>query len=165
MADFALLKSPTLISRNIWVIEKSWNFHTGKLRVLANWAVVKISTLKVQNSMPVLFRFTTLYNYEKCQKSPWPIHVIMMFDDFRVTKSTLTNFTTWELASFKPCQVWSKVLLMNRMIPTLITKLLLRKIKEWRLQGIHHWIQLIETLNHWFSSFHFRLVISMPQAW
>ena len=28
MADFALLKSPKLISRKIWVIEKSWNFHT-----------------------------------------------------------------------------------------------------------------------------------------
>ena len=106
------------------------------MRVLASWAVILILAFKVQNSMPGLFRFATLYNYEKCQKSPWPIHVIMMFDDFRVTKSTLTNFTTWELASFKPCQVWSKVLLMNRMIPTLITKLLLRKIKEWRLQGI-----------------------------
>ena len=28
MADFALLNSPKLISRKIWVIEKSWNFHT-----------------------------------------------------------------------------------------------------------------------------------------
>ena len=28
MADFALLESPKLISRKIWVIEKSWNFHT-----------------------------------------------------------------------------------------------------------------------------------------
>ena len=28
MADFALLESPELISRKIWVIEKSWNFHT-----------------------------------------------------------------------------------------------------------------------------------------
>ena len=30
MADFALLQiqSPKLISRKIWVIEKSWNFHT-----------------------------------------------------------------------------------------------------------------------------------------
>ena len=31
MADFALLESPKkLISRKIWVIEKSWNFHTVK---------------------------------------------------------------------------------------------------------------------------------------
>ena len=28
MADFALLESPKLISRKVWVIEKSWNFHT-----------------------------------------------------------------------------------------------------------------------------------------
>ena len=30
MADFVLLKSPTLISRKIWMIEKSWNFHSVK---------------------------------------------------------------------------------------------------------------------------------------
>ena len=28
MADFALVKSPNLISQKIWGIEKSWNFHT-----------------------------------------------------------------------------------------------------------------------------------------
>ena len=28
MADFALVESPKLISRKIWMIEKSWNFHT-----------------------------------------------------------------------------------------------------------------------------------------
>ena len=28
MAGFALLESPKLISRKIWVTEKSWNFHT-----------------------------------------------------------------------------------------------------------------------------------------
>ena len=28
MADFALLESPKLISRKIWVNENSWNFHT-----------------------------------------------------------------------------------------------------------------------------------------
>ena len=28
MADFALLETPKLISRKIWVIEKAWNFHT-----------------------------------------------------------------------------------------------------------------------------------------
>ena len=28
MPDFARLKSPILISRKIWVVEKSWNFHT-----------------------------------------------------------------------------------------------------------------------------------------
>ena len=28
MADFTLVESPNLISRQIWVIEKSWNFHT-----------------------------------------------------------------------------------------------------------------------------------------
>ena len=28
MADFALVESPKLISRKIWVIEKSWNFDT-----------------------------------------------------------------------------------------------------------------------------------------
>ena len=28
MADFTLLDSPNLISRKIWVMEKSWNFHT-----------------------------------------------------------------------------------------------------------------------------------------
>ena len=28
MAHFALLECPKLISRKIWVIEKSWNFHT-----------------------------------------------------------------------------------------------------------------------------------------
>ena len=28
MADFALQESSKLISRKIWVIEKSWNFHT-----------------------------------------------------------------------------------------------------------------------------------------
>ena len=27
-ADFALLQCPKLISRKIWMIEKSWNFHT-----------------------------------------------------------------------------------------------------------------------------------------
>ena len=29
MADFTLVESPKLISRKIWVIEKSWNFHTA----------------------------------------------------------------------------------------------------------------------------------------
>ena len=33
MADFALLDSSTLISRKIWEIEKSWNFHTVYVRV------------------------------------------------------------------------------------------------------------------------------------
>ena len=28
IADFALLKSPNLISHKIWVVEKLWNFHT-----------------------------------------------------------------------------------------------------------------------------------------
>ena len=31
MADFARVESPKLISRKIWVIEKSWNFHTVQL--------------------------------------------------------------------------------------------------------------------------------------
>ena len=35
MADFALLESPKLISRKIWVIEKLWNFHT--VPILANF--------------------------------------------------------------------------------------------------------------------------------
>ena len=30
MADFAILKSPNLISRKIWVIKKSWNLHILK---------------------------------------------------------------------------------------------------------------------------------------
>ena len=33
-ADFALLESQKLISRKIWVIEKSWNFHTVKLHYI-----------------------------------------------------------------------------------------------------------------------------------
>ena len=28
MADFALLESPKMIPRKIWLIVKSWNFHT-----------------------------------------------------------------------------------------------------------------------------------------
>ena len=37
MADFALLESPKLISRKIWVTEKSWNFHTVvHIRKIAN---------------------------------------------------------------------------------------------------------------------------------
>ena len=28
MADFVLQESPNLISRKIWVVEKSWNFYT-----------------------------------------------------------------------------------------------------------------------------------------
>ena len=34
MADFALIKSSKLISRKIWVIDKSWNFHTGEVLTL-----------------------------------------------------------------------------------------------------------------------------------
>ena len=31
MADFALIQSPKLISRKIWIIEKSWIFHTVQI--------------------------------------------------------------------------------------------------------------------------------------
>ena len=37
MADFALQESSKLISRKIWVIQKSWYFHTGVCNFLTIW--------------------------------------------------------------------------------------------------------------------------------
>ena len=43
MAESALLESPKLISRKIWLIEKSWNFHTA-LQVPKYYSFLKNSS-------------------------------------------------------------------------------------------------------------------------
>ena len=43
MADFALLEFPKLISRKIWVVEKSWHFQIVILwRALLDWTIISI---------------------------------------------------------------------------------------------------------------------------
>ena len=43
---FALLESSKLISRKIWVMEKSWNFHTG-INVQSFWSKETISDMNI----------------------------------------------------------------------------------------------------------------------
>ena len=47
MADFALLESQKLISRKIWVLEKSWYFHSVEINIVWNFIITQwVVTLK-----------------------------------------------------------------------------------------------------------------------
>ena len=111
MADFALLESPKLISRKIWVIEKSWNFHTVNMYLhdlfcshfngIVSWGV------RVQlNKMPLLsikldacsenslqhFEFLLVFGHE-IGGSPQLKMCVRVCHYISKTKSTL-KFTT-----------------------------------------------------------------------
>ena len=91
MADFVLLQSPKLISRKIWVIGKSWNFHSvitlkffsWKQFSLGNWwfhenfvkvfvvksDAIKVRSLKVQCSLNGFWKNMYQQSLEKMPNS------------------------------------------------------------------------------------------------
>ena len=62
MADFALLESPILISRKIWVIEKSWNFHTVLLECSVSVQIVLNSNGFVNSRFQKLPNWKLVYS-------------------------------------------------------------------------------------------------------
>ena len=78
MSDFAILESPILISRKIWVVEKSWNFHTVRAGPYEKQSAiifvvsiyVQMSTVKFDKVGLVFFKanrsYRTKHNVNTC---------------------------------------------------------------------------------------------------
>ena len=83
MADFPLLESLKLISRKIWVIEKSWNFHTVQWKVKIFPICRKKLNFSTLKNLPPLISFLTLQNSmctSMCAPLCYATTVIVIFD-------------------------------------------------------------------------------------
>ena len=114
MASVALLESPKLISRKIWMIEKSWNFHTVRLHN----SIFRESTIR-NNCKFVAFKELTLLTWKSSLSKG--SHITIFNQSVRSTKFC---HATWRLKAVK----WLKRLPSSR-----LSKRSQRNLRKYRV--------------------------------
>ena len=118
MTDIALLDSPKLISRKIWVTEKSWNFHTvniqwqgrgcrlnhkgGKTQQCGNLGIflslrfyVKSNTNEFRKHKMDILTVLEAQNHTFSERNEFREFEMAIFDSFRGLK-----FRSWKICAF-----------------------------------------------------------------
>ena len=114
MADFALLESPKLISRKIWVIQKSWNFRTLNEKLLSfsmklrSWEhcifVDLIPLLKSRNNIQMVMIIV-----QRINSLQW---VLLMLFKWKIMETNLLCNTIPNFG-FEELQFFSTILYQN----------------------------------------------------